>query len=41
MKVYDPKFNKQAEQEYNSMYMLTHENVLQVYQIGALKMNQD
>ena len=37
LKLYDPKYSRQAEQEYNNMHLLAHEGVLQVFQIGIIR----
>jgi len=43
VKVYDSRFSQQAEQEYKNMHMLGiyASNVLQVYSIGSLKMEEE
>ncbi|CDW79880.1 kelch motif family protein [Stylonychia lemnae] len=36
IKIYQAKYFKQAESEFNNMHLLDHENILQVYQIGTI-----
>ena len=37
IKIYNGRYYREAEQEYNIMNQLSHENVLQVYQLGTIK----